>query len=106
MALTADITNFLTAQRVTTAPMVVAVLINIATVLLFWPLIGTLGFDGAPWALTLGQTLQSIVLWFLARSWLPDSGSWPVWNIRAAMTGWREMLMIAAPAGLMILCEW
>ena len=58
MALTQDISTFLTAQRVMQAPMVVSIVVNALNIALFVPMIRWYGFDGAPLALTVTNTLQ------------------------------------------------
>ena len=109
LAISTDINLFLVAQRCVRAPMVISIASSLVQVLLASTLESSLGFDGAPLAMTAVECLQALLLFvaaplLLRREKLP---SWPQraeW--RAATRGWVELISQGAPAAAMVISEW
>jgi len=108
LALREDMNSFLIAQRIMKMPMLLSVSVNLLNIGLFPMLIGYMGFGGAPFAMTLATMLQAILMVMAARCVLPNRHSWPSWSIQTAFSGhgWLELLQIATPSAVLILCEW
>lgn len=105
-----DLTTFLNAQRCVRMPMVVSILGSFLQVGLAFLLTSTLGFVGAPLAMTIVELLQGALMllltpWLLRRH---NLRSWPHWrrDWRQALRGWKEVLQRGAPASAMIISEW
>lgn len=105
-AIKEDITIYLTAQRVMKLPMVLSILASFVNLICFYFFIPRFGFVGAPLAFTVANYFQGVALFAFMRSCLPEPDTWPVWSIRESLTGWGEMLKLALPGGLLMLCEW
>ena len=105
-----DLTAYLNAQRCPRLPMMVNLVNSVGQVGLMLGLTRTLGFVGAPLGMTLAETAQATMLfvltpWYLRRKRVR---SWPRWrrDARQAVRGWREILILGAPAACMIMSEW
>jgi len=108
LALREDMMYYLLAQRVMKMPMVLSVVLNLLTIVLYPILIGSMGFGGAPLAMTLENACQAILLVVLGKFALPDASSWPVWNLKTALawSGWLDLLRLAWPSAVLMLSEW
>lgn len=105
-AMKEDITCYLMAQRVMKLPMIISILASLVNILCFWLFIPWLGFVGAPLAFTVANNFQFIMLFLFMRCSLPEPAAWPVWSVRESLAGWGEMLQLALPGGILMLCEW
>lgn len=106
LALKEDLTGFLTAQRVMILPMVASISASIVNVLGFMFLIPKVGFIGAPLAYTLANNMQALGLMLFSPCVLPETAAWPSWSMQTAFSGWGEILKLALPGGILMLCEW
>ncbi|CAK0824428.1 unnamed protein product [Prorocentrum cordatum] len=106
LAVREDLSNYLVAQRVTMFPMLLSVAAGVLNMAAFAALIPRMGFVGAPLAYTVANVAQAVVLWLFARCALADGDTWPQWSVREALSGWGEMLALALPGGVLMLCEW
>jgi len=106
LAVKEDLTNFLVVQRVMQFPMLVNLTASILTIGGFAVFIPAFGFIGAPLAITVANIVQALLLWVFAWRVLPDALAWPQWSARTAFSGWDEMLRLALPGGILMLCEW
>tara|TARA_B110001452_G_scaffold236876_1_gene216405 strand:- start:346 stop:1821 length:1476 start_codon:yes stop_codon:yes gene_type:complete len=105
-----DVTTFLNAQRCVRLPMVVNILSSLLQVALCYGLTRSLGFDGAPLAMTIVELLGAAVLllatpFVLRRHRLR---SWPRWRRegRLALQGWGEIVSKGGAAAVMVMAEW
>lgn len=105
-AMKEDINGFLIAQRVVKLPMLMSTLTSLVNIFCLWLFIPRLGFVGAPLSLTVANYFQCISLLVFVRCVLPEKAAWPIWNLRETLTGWGEILKLALPGGLLMLCEW
>ena len=105
-----DVLAFQNAQRLVKLPMLVVVGGGLAQTGLVYLLTARLGFVGAPWAMTLIELLQGVLLlavtpWLLHRNKLR---SWPAWRRDAwqATRGWLEIVTRGGNACVMVMSEW
>ena len=105
-----DVQAFLNAQRCVRLPMLVNLVGSVFQAVLLFPLTAAIGFVGAPWAMTMVELLQGVLLcaaspWLLSRHRLR---SWPAWwrERREACRGWTEIVSKGAPAAVMVVSEW
>lgn len=105
-ALKEDLICYLTAQRVMRFPMVVSSFANLTNIALYPVLIARFGFIGAPLGMNIGNVLQAVFTLAFTKWSLPVKEAWPAWNLKAALSGWCEMLKMAGPGGVMMLSEW
>lgn len=106
LAITRDFQWYLLAQRIMQFPMVIGVASNLLSIVGFVVLIPRFGFIGAPLAITLANALQAACLVSLSYRYLPEQDAWPRWSLSTALSGWREMVVMALPAGALQLGEW
>eukprot|EP00930_Biecheleria_cincta_P017153 TRINITY_DN13715_c0_g1_i1.p1 TRINITY_DN13715_c0_g1~~TRINITY_DN13715_c0_g1_i1.p1 ORF type:complete len:462 (+),score=52.75 TRINITY_DN13715_c0_g1_i1:101-1486(+) len=106
LVLKENIANYLVAQRVMKLPMCVSMAAGILNILGFALFIPWLGFVGAPLAFTCANCFQALFLCIFARWLLPDRSAWPEWSWATSKAGWGEILKLALPGGILMLCEW
>jgi len=107
-----DLSTFLNAQGCVKLPMVIMCAGALSQMLLVFLLTtpSTLGFAGAPWALTIVELGQGVVL-LAATPWRLRSQrlrSWPNWRRDAheSCRGWLEIVTRGWPACVMVISEW
>ena len=105
-----DVTTFLNAQRCVRLPMVVNMASSLLQVALCYGLTRSLGFDGAPLAMTLVELMSAAVLLLAAPVVLRrhQLRSWPRWRreARLALQGWGEIVSKGGAAAVMVMAEW
>ena len=105
-----DLQVYLNAQRCVRLPMVISICSASVQMALLFVLTRSLGFVGAPLAMTIAELLQGAAMlvatpWLLRRHKLR---SWPSWrrDARKALHGWHEVLAKGGPGAVLIMAEW
>eukprot|EP00928_Gymnodinium_smaydae_P042934 TRINITY_DN28867_c0_g1_i2.p1 TRINITY_DN28867_c0_g1~~TRINITY_DN28867_c0_g1_i2.p1 ORF type:complete len:567 (+),score=52.57 TRINITY_DN28867_c0_g1_i2:226-1701(+) len=106
IAIVRDYQCFLLAQRVMRFPIAVGVSANVLSIISFAVLIPRLGFVGAPLSITLANVLQAVCLMCLTKRFVSHQESLPIWSLKTALGGWKEIVMLGLPAGALQLGEW
>jgi len=112
MILFVDVQCFLNAQRFVQLPMLVMVAGALTQAALVTALTrpSVLGFEGAPWALTIVELAQGLAIYAAAPCLLRRHKlrTWPAWvrDARHAFEGWVDIVTRGGPACVMIMSEW
>ncbi|KAL3932531.1 MAG: hypothetical protein SGPRY_000660 [Prymnesium sp.] len=104
-----DVSTFLNAQQCVRLPMVTNVVGSVIQIALCFTLTRSMGFMGAPLAMTIGELFQATLLVLATPVLLKRHAlrTWPIWREAwQALRGWGEIISKGAPAALMVTSEW
>lgn len=105
-----DLKSFIKSQRIVVPTMLLMIGLGFFTVflaaILILPQGLDLGFIGGPIALTCSNIIQTMTLMCMSERLISIPDTWPLWSLKVALRGWRELLDISLPSALMMWGEW